>query len=180
MFRIDTATAAGALPAPAAAGAPGYFTGGDPVHGVAPTTISPDWLNGIQEELIAILAAAGIAEAKGTNNQVLLALQALFVSSAGLGQSLTSNGYAKLPGGLIIQWGTGSQSGGSGSQAITFPIAFPNACLMGLASNSAGGAPTAFHGTGTITPTAMTIYSATSSGVAAGSGTAFRWIAVGF
>lgn len=39
--------------------------------------------------------------------------------------SLTSNGYQKLPNGLIIQWGTASFSAGSAS--ITFPITFPNA-----------------------------------------------------
>lgn len=35
-----------------------------------------------------------------------------------------TNGYQKLPGGLIIQWGTVA----AGSN-ITFPIAFPTACL---------------------------------------------------
>lgn len=130
MFRIDTATAADALPAPAAAGTPGYFTGGDPIHGVPPTSISPDWLNGIQEELLAILTAAGIAEAKGTNNQVLTALQSLFVSSSGIGQSLTTNGYQVLPGGLIIQWGR--NSGGT----YSFPIEFPHACFVVVAGNT--------------------------------------------
>ena len=44
--------------------------------------------------------------------------------------SLATNGYTKMPNGLIIQWGTvtGSSAGGS-NQTITFPIAFPNACL---------------------------------------------------
>lgn len=44
-------------------------------------------------------------------------------------QSLTTNGYQKLPGGLIIQWGTISSASSSGSSvntATTFPISFPN------------------------------------------------------
>lgn len=46
-----------------------------------------------------------------------------FFNSTGQ-QSLTTNGYQKLPGGLIIQWGkyTGASSYGS----ISFPIPFPN------------------------------------------------------
>ncbi|EIA9362905.1 hypothetical protein K7116_001420 [Salmonella enterica] len=47
------------------------------------------------------------------------------------GNSLTANGYQKLPGGMIIQWGSFSVSptGGSvGTVDITLPIAFPAAC----------------------------------------------------
>ena len=47
-------------------------------------------------------------------------------------QSLTTNGYQKLPGGLIIQWGrvgNGTANNGGSSGTVTFPIAFPNALL---------------------------------------------------
>ncbi|EOT2133521.1 phage tail protein [Escherichia coli] len=47
------------------------------------------------------------------------------------GNSLTANGYQKLPGGMIIQWGSFSISptGGSvGTVDITLPVAFPAAC----------------------------------------------------
>ncbi|KAF1072696.1 MAG: hypothetical protein GAK45_00131 [Pseudomonas citronellolis] len=41
---------------------------------------------------------------------------------------LASNGYQKLPGGVIIQWGSVTNSATAGSAtAVTFPIAFPNA-----------------------------------------------------
>ena len=48
-------------------------------------------------------------------------------------------GYQKLPSGLIIQWGlapsyTFSSGGGNHTVAITFPIAFPNACIGGTIS----------------------------------------------
>ncbi|CAD5481692.1 gp53-like domain-containing protein [Escherichia coli] len=47
------------------------------------------------------------------------------------GNSLTANGYQKLPGGMIIQWGSFSvaPTGGSvGTVDITLPVAFPAAC----------------------------------------------------
>ncbi|WP_240201811.1 hypothetical protein [Burkholderia sp. LMG 13014] len=83
MFRTDQATAVTALPVPAAAGTPGYFTGGNPATGQAATILDADWLNMIQEELISILTAAGVAPGKATYNQVLAALQILFASASG-------------------------------------------------------------------------------------------------
>ncbi|MET3648020.1 hypothetical protein ABIC60_002660 [Phyllobacterium ifriqiyense] len=43
------------------------------------------------------------------------------------GRSLTSNGYQKFPGGLILQWG--SVAGAPTDYAQAFPIAFPIACF---------------------------------------------------
>ena len=47
----------------------------------------------------------------------------------GSNQSLTGNGYQKLPGGLILQWGTTADIPKMETRTITFPLAFPNACL---------------------------------------------------
>jgi hypothetical protein len=44
--------------------------------------------------------------------------------------SLTTNGYQKLPSGLILQWGkvgSGADGGAGSAGSVTFPIAFPNA-----------------------------------------------------
>jgi len=90
MFRIDTAPAAPALSAPAAPGTPGYFTEGDPTSGTPATTVSADFLNMVQEEMMAVVVAGGVTPSKTTRNQVLTALQALFPSIAaifGVGQS---------------------------------------------------------------------------------------------
>jgi len=60
-------------------------------------------------------------------------------SFIGTNQSKSSNGYQKLPSGLIIQWGvsTNSTQGESVSNVnITFPIAFPNQLLQITASVS--------------------------------------------
>lgn len=50
------------------------------------------------------------------------------------GRSLGANGYQKLPGGLIIQWGQSAV--GSSDYAVTFPISFPVACVNVQASVS--------------------------------------------
>lgn len=45
-------------------------------------------------------------------------------------QSLVSNGYQKLPGGLILQWGYVGTFNNPGQRIlVTFPVAFPNAML---------------------------------------------------
>lgn len=51
---------------------------------------------------------------------------------AGAGKQLLNvNGYQRLPGGLIIQWGKSSTSVSNSNAAInvTFPISFPTQCL---------------------------------------------------
>lgn len=56
------------------------------------------------------------------------------VTPAGASVSKTTNGWARLPGGLIVQWGyvmIGAQS----IATVTFPITFPTAGLVGFASN---------------------------------------------
>ena len=78
MFRIDHDSAVPVLPAITPAGTPGYFGRGNPVGGIRPTTLTADWANQVQEELIALLVAGGVTPVKGTNNQVLAALNVLY------------------------------------------------------------------------------------------------------
>lgn len=49
----------------------GKFTEGDPVGGIQATVVTDDFLNDVQEELISILAAAGVPPVKGTQDQLL-------------------------------------------------------------------------------------------------------------
>lgn len=81
MFRIDNSTAATALPVPAAAGTPGFFSNGNPGTGQPATILDADFCNIIQEELLNILAAAGITPSKTDRGQVLAALRAQFSAS---------------------------------------------------------------------------------------------------
>lgn len=77
MYQIDSSGAATTMPTPAAAATPGFFTGGNPATGTPATILDADWFNAVQAELLNVLTAAGIAPAKGTNNQVLAAITAL-------------------------------------------------------------------------------------------------------
>lgn len=61
------------------------FTDGDPVGGVQATVVTDDWLNDVQEELISVLVAGGVAPIKGTQNQVLAAIRGL-IAKSGHGQ----------------------------------------------------------------------------------------------
>ncbi|EPC8527295.1 phage tail protein [Escherichia coli] len=80
------------------------------------------------KDVAGLLAYLGLGEAAKRNvgtgeNQV--------PDMNSFGNSLTANGYQKLPGGMIIQWGSFSVSptGGSvGTVDITLPVAFPAAC----------------------------------------------------
>lgn len=73
MFRIDNSTASTTIPPIKPVGIPGFFTAGT-VGGVPATIVEADFLNQVQEELMAILAAASIAPSKATNNQVIQAI----------------------------------------------------------------------------------------------------------
>lgn len=67
MHRIDGPTAAPG----------GLWTEGDPVGGVPATIVSDDWMNDTQENLIAILTAAGIAPIKGDYTQLVSAIRSV-------------------------------------------------------------------------------------------------------
>lgn len=56
------------------------FTEGNPASSIPATEVTAAWLNEVQEELLSILAAAGIAPVKGAQNQVVDAIQALLGS----------------------------------------------------------------------------------------------------
>lgn len=148
---MDRVFEAGAvLVAPSAPAGPstGYVTGGNPVGGVPATKPGPWWFHMITEEIRAVLVAAGLtpdhtnlgqlaaaipllSPAFATNAEVWAgALTNKVVSPAGLAsfaKSLAANGYARLAGGLIVQWGQATSSA-SNPVSVTFPLAYPTAC----------------------------------------------------
>lgn len=92
MFRIDSSTAVGALPAPLAAATPGFFNHAPAGSGNTPTVVTADWCNTIQEELAAVVEGAGIALDKTNHAQLLAAIQTIGANSAGsLFGMITSN-----------------------------------------------------------------------------------------
>lgn len=76
MFRIDHATSVAAMPAPLAAGVGGYFSRPSP-GGDAPTVVTTDWCNAVQEEIVGVILGAGLVLDKADNGQLLEAIQSL-------------------------------------------------------------------------------------------------------
>lgn len=70
--------------------------------------------------------------APSTSGNVLASNGTTWASSAlsslsAFDRSLATNGYQKLPGGLIMQWGISASVASDSSTTVTYPIAFPTA-----------------------------------------------------
>ena len=158
MFRIDAPTNVASLPTPAAAGTAGYFRDGDLATGLVGTRVTADFLNAVQEELIAVILAGGLTPSKTVRTQVRDAINALISTAAitiastaeaqawanntkavtplrlaqafqGANQSLATSGYQKIPGGLILQWGVSLAVASTDAVVVTLPIAAPTAIM---------------------------------------------------
>ena len=95
------------------------------------------------------------------------------------GLNTATNGYQKLPGGLIIQWGgaTFRETTGTTGEVITLPISFPNAFLR-ITGTDGGYGVNAIGITITNNSQFRCWGRAVSSG--AFSDTSFHWIAIGY
>jgi hypothetical protein len=108
MHRIDGAGVVGALPAPLAVGVPGYFNNA-PGAG-AGTVVDGDWLNAVQEELLAVILATGVAADKANRAQLLAALRVfsaknfLMFKDAGTTNWVVPAGITKV---FAQLWGAG-------------------------------------------------------------------------
>ncbi len=76
---------------------------------------------------ITVTAASAAEAAAGTRADVALTPAAL----AGIPKSFAASGYFKFAGGFILQWvrGGNDAAGTETTSSLTYPIAFPNACL---------------------------------------------------
>ncbi|MDR9052049.1 gp53-like domain-containing protein [Burkholderia multivorans] len=99
---------------------------------------------------------------------------------------LSVNGYIEVPvvvAGVqktfIMQWGAAPNSDGTGKSVATWPLPFPNSCLLAIPINGAGSAPGSWAAVGALTTTTGTFWSASASGVAA-SGQAVYYVAIGY
>src|SRR5690606_31725031 len=87
-----------------------------------------------------VLEIATTAESQALTADAVVITPAKLAAALGGGhQGLTATGYQKLPGGLIIQWAMGADSGVEGHQTILFPIAFPNAKMKVFVSTLING-----------------------------------------
>lgn len=62
----------------------------------------------------------------------------------GISQQIKDNGYRKLPGGLILQWGVTPVIADRKYASVIFPITFPNSALIAVGANR--GAPNGNYG----------------------------------
>lgn len=98
------------------------------------TSISPLKLQYVIDNKVATTASKGTVELAtnaetitGTDTERAVTpsnITGLFADSGR--KSFSTNGYQKLPGGLILQWGLVDASA---SASVTFPVAFSSACL---------------------------------------------------
>lgn len=112
----------------------------------------------------------------GTRSQALATMQ-MFADE--FGASLGGSGWQKLPSGLIIQWG-GASTAPDGVAAVTFPVAFPNACLATYSNYTTTGAFTYGGATavGGMTKTGCQFYLGSLSNAPV-NGAALVWLAIG-
>lgn len=120
------------------------------------------------------------AVAPSTSGNVLASNGTTWASSSlgslsSFDKSFGANGYQKLPGGLIMQWGDISVPQ-DGNATVTWPIAFPSACMQavcshGFAFNTGTDAGSGIYNLGTTTGTIRNGLAETST---------MRWIAFGY
>ena len=66
-----------------------FFTEGNPSLGIDATTVTANWLNGVQEELIHIMEEGGVTPDGANHNKVMEALWNLFVTKSPIVKEIT-------------------------------------------------------------------------------------------
>lgn len=96
----------------------------------------------------------------------------------GANQSLGANGFQKLPGGLVVQWGNPASSiSPGGSLAVTFPIAFTTDCFVVIPVPQSTGANTNEYSVGYFNKTTNG-FTATNNSATSGI-VKISWVAIG-
>ena len=155
MDRVYQAGAVGIAPTAPVSPSTGYPTAGNPVGGTPATQPGPWWFHMIVEELRALIVAGGLTPDHATLNQVLQALPAALASRPEMARSITSSGYQRLPGGLILQWGN-TTTNASGVATVTFPLAF-GTCFIALAADAEATAANVGYGGVSYNNTTLTL-----------------------
>ena len=101
--------------------------GADSTRAVTPATLKALTATTGRTGLVELATSAeAIAGTDGTRAITPSSLAAAFVPAH------AASGYQKMPGGMILQWGAGLVAP-DGTTRLTFPIAFPTACVYGHA-----------------------------------------------
>lgn len=110
-----------------------------------------------------------------TNNSHAITPYTLNNALKGANQSLVASGYQKLPGGVILQWGTVAMVEDTWT-TYSFPMAFPNECLV-ITGNAIGGL-NAGNQNGFVKSISASQYQVSGNDVSYGTGN-LSWIAIG-
>ncbi|KVD59460.1 gp53-like domain-containing protein [Burkholderia ubonensis] len=106
---------------------------------------------------------------------------ALRLSLGDFGSSLSTNGYQKLPSGLIIQWGlfqiNFSSTPQTASGVVTYPLAFPNGVLS-VTATSLSSTPSAYPAPSVVL-TSASQFTAYAYGAVNNAGQSYYYIAIG-
>jgi len=143
---IETVAAAPSLPPDASTTVKGLvelatsaetITGTDTVRAVTPQALQAKVAS---ETALGIVELATAAEAQAFTADKYIDGAKLAAALQGANQSLATSGYQKLPGGLIIQWGTANIP--ATTTTITLPIVYPTAHILVIGSSvdNTGGA----------------------------------------
>lgn len=130
------------------------------------------------ESVLGLVQLATTAEAQAlTNDTDALTPAKLAGAFGGANQGLTANGYQKLPGGLIIQWGISASISSGSLQTITLPITFNNGILC-LYTTLFGGIPNNSYtsAVSAISASQFSIGNHSSTGLAGN----YNWLAIGY
>lgn len=192
MDRFWESNSHGTPPAVPAIPSIGYPTDGDLPTSVPPTNPGAWWFHMITEEIRAVIVAGGLTPSGTVLTQLLAALDARYAAGGtavhlsdltGSNQLLATSGYQKLPGGLILQWGSayvGDYSAGvNDPHSVTFPLAFPGGVYQVLTTWSD---PTS-NTTVAVFVTAQNAAGFTAAYTESGSSVedmTIRWFALGF
>lgn len=175
MQRMDAGGTLASRPSPNATSSPGWANN-DPSGSSPPTIFDPDWANGIEAELEAIITAGGgAALSKTTTNQVLTAIQALIGTSSALaGQARNLKAYLASAGSsvtfgadeVVVETALGGTAYKLANYSQTLNIGTTGAGGMDTGSAPASGflAVYAIYNPATQTQSILGVNAATSSG----------------
>lgn len=125
----------------------GLFEAEDPTTGKEGTVVTAEWCNAVQEEIAHVVEGAGIPLDSASTVQLLAAIKALAAAPGGVpvlttDKILEATGpiatYFRLPGGVIVQAVQTATITGDTQVQITWPIAFPHACVAAVATTRSG------------------------------------------
>lgn len=98
MHQIDNPWAVATQPAPQPVGTPGFFQSGDETIDLLATVVDYDWANTVQNEIVNVVANAGIALSKTDDTQLLQSIIAIIQREA----SADLSAYVPLAGGVMM------------------------------------------------------------------------------